>query len=256
MVHIILVVYDQKQQLSKYKKIFDWIFVKYNLTIINNGNEWVDNAVVGTNQFREFGAYHQGYEHIKNTLKNEEIIAFINDTFLERRKFDGYFIYAYKLFYNLCKYKIIKGNFIVGEIHSIKKKILISSVELKEHISTYFFLTNKITIESINIDYMSQDVDLWFDRRIYAFQSQSLSEEYLSRLKNWLIRDASANKQWYRSAAVTEQNIEKIELKAKSIFKEHFLSFKASNNGTKLIGVYSKRKYTFSRLLLYILNKL
>jgi hypothetical protein len=256
MVHIILVIYDQKNKILDYRKIFDKIFTRYNLIIINNGSDSIEKAVVGTNQFREFSAYHQGYECIKNTIKNDEIIAFINDTFMERRNFNGYFLYAFKLFYILCLYKLIKGKFIVGEIHSMGERIFISTEVLKEHISTYFFITNKNTIEKINIDFMIQDIDLWFNTDLNSFKSKILSREYLSRLNNWLIRNPSEKKQWYRCAEVTDKNIKILELKAKSIYKEHYLSFLASKNCVKLIGIYSRKKYTISRILLYILNKL
>uniref|UniRef100_UPI00404866DA hypothetical protein n=1 Tax=Polynucleobacter sp. TaxID=2029855 RepID=UPI00404866DA len=256
MVHIILIIYEKGHYLNKYKEIFIKIFKEYSLIIINNGKYKIDNTIIGSNKFREFSGYYEGYNKIKDLAKDSDLIVFVNDSVLERRKFNGYFINAYKLFYNLCKYKIIKGLFIIGESHNIEEKIFEDSQKLNTHISTYFFITNKLTIEKIDINYMNLDVDISYNFEIKKFESKLISLEYINRLNRWLIKDKSQKKQWYKSDEITTENFDTMILKAKAVFKEHYLSHKCIINGVSIIPIYSKFKYSLSRIILFIYNKI
>lgn len=256
MVHIILVIYDKGHNINIYKEIFSKIFKIYSLIIINNGKNSIPNSISGSNKFREFSGYYEGYNEVEKIAKYSDLIIFVNDSIIERRKFSGYFLKAYKFYYNLCKYRIIKGLFIIGEAHSIEEKIFNNTKKIKTHISTYFFITNKLTIEKIGIDYMNLDVDISYNFKINKFESQLLSIEYIERINRWLIKDKNQKKQWYKSDEISKENIDDMISKAKAVYKEHYLSYKAITNGVRLIPIYSKFKYSLSRVLLFIFNKI
>lgn len=255
MVHIILVVYDKGHNISIYKKVFFKIFKKYSLIIVNNGKETIYNSYLGTNAHREFSGYYEGYNRIKNLVRDSDLIVFANDTLLERRKFNGYFLNAYRIYYNLCKYKIIRGLYIIGEIHGIDEKIFEHGPKLNKHISTYFFITNKLTLEKIDISYMNINFEIEYDIRRKTFESKLLSRDYINRINKWLIKDKNNNYQWYKSENISIENIDSIVSKAKAVFKEHYLSHLCVVHGVRLIPIYSTFKYSISRVLLYIFNK-
>lgn len=256
MIYIILVIYDQNFKIDKYKKIFYKIFKIYELIIINNSGKPLLGAILGSNRFREFGGYYEGYNKINNRINDSDLILFVNDTFLERRNFEGYYLNAYRIFYFLCKINIIKDLFVIGEMHSIEEKLFNTELKIKNHISTYFFLTNKKTIEKINIEFMNVDIDLSYNFEKNTFQSRLVSKDYIERINRWLIKDKNQKKQWYKTEEININNVEILVSKAKAIFKEHYLTYRCILNNVKLIPIYSNNKYSFTRLIMYIFNRL
>ena len=207
--------------------------------------------VKGENKNREFSAYYQGYQLIKSKLRSEDIVIFCNDTFMSRRFFLGYFYLAFLFF--TYYFLFFKKNqlYICGEVHKLEEKIVkTNNINLKNHISTYFFITNKETANTFISSFNSKlKISLSIDNS--TFISNKLDDKYLNRLNKWLLHPGNG---WYNAQKPNKKNRLFLTKKALSIYIEHRLALICFKKGIKFIPIYSSKRYSLSRLILYLFN--
>jgi len=252
--YIVYVIFSEHK--SSYFSVLKKFAPRSNIIVVNNNrrnyekyNEFL--LLKGDNKNREFGAYYQGYQLIKSKLTNDDIVIFCNDTFMSRRFFLGYFYLAFLFFsYYLPFFK--KNQFyICGEVHKLDEKIIrTNNINLKNHISTYFFITNKKTANLFISSFNSKlKISLSVDNS--TFISYKLDGGYLNRLNKWLLYPGNG---WYNAQKPNRKNRLFLAKKALSIFIEHKLALICFKRDIRIIPIYSSKRYSLSRLLLYLFN--
>ena len=225
-----------------------------NILIINNNSRlnFKDlNCHKGTNKNREFSGYLEGFEKIKNKIKDDDIVIFCNDTFMSRRYFMGYFhtififlAYFYRIFSN-------KAPFICGEVHKLNEKITKKNkIIIPNHISTYFFITNKTTVVKFISNFNSK-LSINLNIKKSTFISPALDSKYIDRLNKWIFSEKNG---WYNGQKPDNANKEFLIKKATSVFLEHNLALLSIERRIKLIPIYSARRYSISRFFLFLFN--
>lgn len=253
-IYIIYVIFSEHK--SSYFSVLKKFAPRSNIIVVNNNRLNYEKhhkflLVKGHNKNREFGAYYQGYQLIKSNLRSEDIVIFCNDTFMSRRFFLGYFYLAFLFFsYYLLFFK--KNQlYICGEVHKLNEKITkTNNINLKNHISTYFFITNKKTANSFISSFNSKlEITLSVDNS--TFISNKLDGGYLNRLNKWLLHPENG---WYNAQKPNRNNRLVLAKKALSIYIEHKLALICLKRGIRFIPIYSSKRYSLSRLLLYLFN--
>ncbi len=225
-----------------------------NIIVINNNSKLKPLGVnyhKGTNTNREFSGYFEGFSKIRKKINDDDIVIFCNDTFMSRRYFMGYFRMAFTFFTYF--YRIFSQNesFICGEVHNLNEKITKKNeIILPNHISTYFFITNKKTVIKF-IPFFNSKFNIDLNLKKSSFISSALDNNYIDRLNKWIFSEKNG---WYNGQKPNKANKDFLIKKAVSVFMEHNLALVSKDQQIRIIPIYSGRRYSISRFFLFLFN--
>ena len=210
----------------------------------------------GSNTAGEFSAWDEGYTLLatNDTLGNDDIVIFMNDTFCHHRFFTFYDRILYRKIVARCTFKGI-----YGELNSTGTRFTINQLPLTTWISSYVFLSRKENIDrllplntaSVMGDEVLARIESGLANR--KVDVSLFSDNLNQHLSNWLF-PVNGNG-WY-NAGKTSPAV--ILFKLKAIINEKMLTHKALENDLDVNDIYqgkANRIYNSVRNRLYTFYK-
>ncbi|MBW9402016.1 hypothetical protein FHC51_19745 [Leclercia sp. EC_58] len=258
-IYVIVALY-YPQYFEKVKKAIFSIFNKTDFHVLfvdNSGklippNEPEDNIqwLRGSNVAGEFSAWDEGYKFLaeKGTLRCDDIIVFMNDTFCHHRFFTFYdrILYRRTIAHCTC-------NGFYGELNSTGAVFYVNELPLSAWISSYVFISRMENIDKLLPFNSASAIS---DERIAQIESGLVqrkvdvpffSDNLNQHLSHWLF-PVNGNG-WYKAGATSSAIL---MFKLKAIINEKLLTHKALENDLDVNDIYQDK---LSRIYNSLRNK-
>ncbi len=221
-----------------FKKILDKVSKKNKMLIVNNkpllASSFSNEEIINDNSGWEFGAWDLGIEHIKSSLRDDDIIILANDTFCFNRVFTNFDLWLFsKAFKKVNKNKGV----LIGELCQLEENFELNGYATDSWVSTYLFGMNYSTLQNVlplyDSLFESCDVIDFDEKKVDIPAASSFLNQHLSQ---WLFPKHGQHG-WYKAKnGIINQNLWCAKLHA--IYNEKILSVNVRKAGGQLYDVY------------------
>ena len=206
---------------------------------LNNGNVFQIN---GSNDSWEFSAWDEGVHFVrsKNTLKEDDIFIFANDTFCFHREWNLMTRFAFVSGFK----KLINRNYFVGHDNSANKKFTVLGKPVENWVSTYLFGMRYDMVNKIGSFDKASSYKEEINIQEQCIKIKNCSDTFNFHLTQWFFPKDKL-KGWYNT-----KHVQTLILKMKivAIMNEKLLTNSVTEHFGEVYCVYSG---TLGKLCLY-----
>ena len=189
--------------------------------------------IYGSNVNRDFSAWREGWQYIKDLVDNNSLVILANDTITFSQPY--HYCIDLSILRFLAKYDSLNRDepFICGITENLRTKII------STYISSFLLMMNSKAAKNLlsNIDDLS---DYQFVKLDNSLDNLNLfiqpMNDYSRCIERWLtLPDSRA---WYKAAPLTRNNKLEMLEKAKCILLEHRLAYSAGLNNIQIYDLF------------------